>query len=328
MAALAALLHLALSSCDLPSFAHDDAAAVAVVRGALHGTPVRLSGWPAPKWGEGAFLRRFGDLPLAPPIPGAAGAAAAAAGRPPPFFPYVAGKAGNVLLRDYFGAAAKAGALPVLFTYEAHVAAALRDEFEVPRAVAAAPIPAAETVLVGSIPAPFLSVGQVGTSHFYHIHEEAWLGLASGAKRWWFMPPRVEYNKAAPRHVLGYGAGQGAHNPPVEGIAGQLRCDQRPGDVLWFPAGWWHATMSLEHWTVGVGAQFHQAVHFSIAQNKLLEDAASDAELAAEGVDKRNDVDAAGGEEGVVRFSRRDDDDNGSSGGDGQPPRASAEELR
>jgi hypothetical protein len=36
---------------------------------------------------------------------------------------------------------------------------------------------------------------------------------------------------------------------------GTVSCVQHPGEIMWFPLDWYHATCALDEWTVGIGAQ-------------------------------------------------------------------------
>ena len=44
---------------------------------------------------------------------------------------------------------------------------------------------------------------------------------------------------------------EGTATPPP----GTMTCIQSPGDVIWFPKDWYHATCSLTHWNIAIGAQ-------------------------------------------------------------------------
>jgi tetratricopeptide (TPR) repeat protein len=72
------------------------------------------------------------------------------------------------------------------------------------------------------------------------------LVLHEGRKRWWLYPPGT---RPVPRnhHPLGMANGWA---PPAAGLQGayseQLSvCDQNPGDVVFLPSGWHHATLNL-----------------------------------------------------------------------------------
>lgn len=108
----------------------------------------------------------------------------------------------------------------------------------------------------------------LATGHGMHRHKEAWLAQVAGRKMWWLAPP-------APRDG---GVQNSTGHPPfpykdlsleegswpcawllrrslVPVAAPVFQCMQRPGDVLVLPAGWWHATCSLDYFNVAVGGQ-------------------------------------------------------------------------
>ena len=132
----------------------------------------------------------------------------------------------------------------------------------------------------------------------FHIHGEAWLGLISGVKTWLIYPPGYtlpevirkswnpfRYSKDWFSLLLpelktlelinstsypNASVGSSSYRP--------LKCIQRPGDILFLPAGWSHMTLNAEvlDWTmhsnniaasaVGVGGQ---SVWLADARRKL-----------------------------------------------------------
>jgi cyclopropane fatty-acyl-phospholipid synthase-like methyltransferase/SAM-dependent methyltransferase len=86
-----------------------------------------------------------------------------------------------------------------------------------------------------------------GRSHSFHKHGESWLGQVEGRRAWWFLPPSA----AKPVRINACNYLNGTAEPP----AGTLTCIQEPGDIVWFPTDWYHATCALDDWTVGIGAQ-------------------------------------------------------------------------
>jgi len=85
-----------------------------------------------------------------------------------------------------------------------------------------------------------------GNSHPFHKHGEAWIGQVHGRKLWWFLPPETQ---PIPEKVnaCDYLTGK---VPIPEGTFTSL---QEPGDFMWLPKNWYHATCALEDWSVGVG---------------------------------------------------------------------------
>ena len=102
------------------------------------------------------------------------------------------------------------------------------------------------------IPSPFheltyarvLSLGG-GEGVEFMKHCAAWIGLVTGVKRWHFASPdSVNFN---------------GNTRPCE--ASYLKqeeesiCTMYPGDAVYVPDMWWHATCNLKGYTIGVGTQ-------------------------------------------------------------------------
>ena len=84
--------------------------------------------------------------------------------------------------------------------------------------------------------------------HSMHAHGESWLGQVSGRRVWWFLPPDTT---PKPERVDACGYHTGKYKPPPNAMT----CIQNPGEIIWFPKDWFHATCALDEWTVGIGAQ-------------------------------------------------------------------------
>ena len=71
-----------------------------------------------------------------------------------------------------------------------------------------------------------------------------------GRKAWWFVPPQTRkfhQQKLAKVNACDYlrtGAPTGA-----------VMCVQQPGEIMYFPKDWQHATCMLDEWNIAVGAQ-------------------------------------------------------------------------
>ncbi|KAL3921538.1 MAG: hypothetical protein SGILL_002699 [Bacillariaceae sp.] len=84
-------------------------------------------------------------------------------------------------------------------------------------------------------------------SHSFHAHGESWLGQVEGRRVWWFVPP----SEPAPKRVNACLYLTGHESIPPKAT----RFEQNPGDIVWFPKDWYHATCALDDWTVGIGWQ-------------------------------------------------------------------------
>jgi len=80
-------------------------------------------------------------------------------------------------------------------------------------------------------------------------HGVAWLGLVAGAKLWHIAPPDL------PRPSNRECDNGGKVDWALAASEGVEHCVMKPGEVIFVPDDWWHATCNLETYTVGVGAQ-------------------------------------------------------------------------
>ena len=115
---------------------------------------------------------------------------------------------------------------------------------------------AAPPVLARAFPAAasygLLSLGPSRSGLPPHAHGEAWLGLVSGRKRWFLRAPGATIDHEGAVHPLA----------SIRDWAAVLRggCLQAPGDVLYVPRGWTHATLNVgEALAVGEQAQWPAA---------------------------------------------------------------------
>ena len=242
--------------CDFPRFRAGDPAAVA----AAQEGPVLLTGWNTPYriWSERAFMARHGGLPQPKPF------AEDFTGTP---HTLDARSGANVTTREFLAVARAEGAHRLLFTYSRNNPAffeAIGSEWSHPVAIADSMRRGGRTVLDTQF-----SAAERMAQHYFHDHREAWLGLVRGRKWWWMMSPDWDAQSAGGKAFLRRTKQQGGScsflrdgppepAPPALGGEGALkwrRCLQLPGEVVWFPDAWWHATCSLDHWTVGVGEQ-------------------------------------------------------------------------
>ena len=105
-----------------------------------------------------------------------------------------------------------------------------------------------------------VSAGRQNASHSFHSHGSSYLLQLHGKKQWWFLPPTT---------------------PPVERTSAckyfekrppqSLTCLQHPGDLIFVPSQWLHATCMVDQWGVGVGVQLGRpSVEFVVTQSQLL----------------------------------------------------------
>jgi len=98
-------------------------------------------------------------------------------------------------------------------------------------------------------------IGPSGSGLSFHYHQEAWNQLALGGKHWMLYEPgsmpQPEGECPGEVHLdwltKVWPKLKGTPRAPHE-------CVQRPGDVLYLPEGWWHATLNLGD-TIAVSCQ-------------------------------------------------------------------------
>lgn len=98
-------------------------------------------------------------------------------------------------------------------------------------------------LLTGVYANPVLSISGSRGGLQYHNHDESWLGLLVGEKRWFLQhpawTPSSAHRRAAPEELA------------LE--LGVVECLQRPGEVVYLPERWWHATYNTGDLVLGVG---------------------------------------------------------------------------
>jgi len=89
---------------------------------------------------------------------------------------------------------------------------------------------------------PVFSAGAQHTGIGFHRHNESWLAQLHGRKTWLLLPPSATRPPSL---------------PPWWSLAqrplGLRACTLEPGEVLYLPENWWHATWNLDNLTLGVG---------------------------------------------------------------------------
>lgn len=103
---------------------------------------------------------------------------------------------------------------------------------------------------------PQFVLGESGSGFPFHQHGEAILQLLTGRKRWWLLdggqtpPSGYRYDMSQlnwVQHTL----------PKLPPSVKPWTCTQEPGEILYVPDGFWHATLNIGE-TLAVGAQAGQ----------------------------------------------------------------------
>lgn len=102
----------------------------------------------------------------------------------------------------------------------------------------------------------FLSVGNSQTGTVLHQHFEAFNAVIVGSKKWFVFPPHVVPAIEYPPHRTIRKWVSEVYEPALAGNSrlAPLECTVAPGEVLYIPAGWFHATINLGE-TVSVSKQ-------------------------------------------------------------------------
>jgi len=93
---------------------------------------------------------------------------------------------------------------------------------------------------------PFISGGKESLGIALHRHGPTWAACLAGIKEWYVFAN----NKRLPVEPV-------KHRPKAELLEQPdvWHCRQRPGEVIFLPSGWWHATAHAGPWTLAIGAQ-------------------------------------------------------------------------
>ncbi|XP_028310633.1 jmjC domain-containing protein 8 isoform X2 [Gouania willdenowi] len=86
-------------------------------------------------------------------------------------------------------------------------------------------------------------VAGAGTGVPFHWHGPGFSEVIYGRKRWFLYPPDREPHFHPNRTTLSWLRETYPHLPEDEA---PLECTIRPGEVLYFPDRWWHATLNLD----------------------------------------------------------------------------------
>jgi hypothetical protein len=98
------------------------------------------------------------------------------------------------------------------------------------------------------------SMGGVGTGVGFHAHSENWLGQVAGRKAWFVAPPGPNSKGAdwEKKHGCEWLLGEpsaAAQDPRIQS------CVVEPGQVIYVPTSWHHATCNLDEFTLSLGGQ-------------------------------------------------------------------------
>jgi hypothetical protein len=94
----------------------------------------------------------------------------------------------------------------------------------------------------------------------FHKHAKTWQMLFAGRKVWYLLPPGA-WPRALADLVGPYLFPADAWADAVDAlpnVAGLLRCEQLPGEILYFPDDWWHATLNDADYSVAYGEKPHR----------------------------------------------------------------------
>jgi hypothetical protein len=89
-------------------------------------------------------------------------------------------------------------------------------------------------------------------------HPSAWFAAVTGRKRWLFHPPNMDSPSAGANFII---HGSDSKICEVDSLfTSTLTCDQKEGDIVWIPNGWWHSTCNLDEFSMGIGGVTYRQV--------------------------------------------------------------------
>lgn len=102
-----------------------------------------------------------------------------------------------------------------------------------------------------------LMVGPKNSGLPFHKHQQTWQGLSHGLKAWHIVPGGFMHKElellTGPGVFPVHAWAKIVNNLPLG--RRPLYCVQRPGEIIWFPDGWWHATENLGEFNVAFGGR-------------------------------------------------------------------------
>ena len=91
-------------------------------------------------------------------------------------------------------------------------------------------------------------IGSRGSGVAWHYHGPGYAEVLHGVKRWFLTPPEIKPPGWNEKHTT-------LHWLATVGVKrGVMEVDLRPGDVLWFPDRWYHATLNVADYTCFVSS--------------------------------------------------------------------------
>eukprot|EP00940_MAST-03C_sp_MAST-3C-sp2_P003484 g3484.t1 len=99
---------------------------------------------------------------------------------------------------------------------------------------------------------PVVGLGGINSGVPFHVHGEGWSEVIHGAKRWFLFPrngkrPVFDPNKSQYQWLW-----DEYHKLGDEERLSLHECTIKPGEVLYFPSQWYHATLNIEPYTAFV----------------------------------------------------------------------------
>jgi diketogulonate reductase-like aldo/keto reductase len=197
--------------------------------------------WPAFQWKDPwkDFLGKYGDYTVQPlPEYAQAGGHLAFAGVPVRGYP-------NVSLNDAIKTWDKDHLYFNDFKCASELCAAVKDKFITP------------PIFDVKVHSSNFLVGGKNSGLPFHHHGQTWQGLTHGLKAWQIIPKGLmseELEKAT-----------GPYTIPVRSWSPKMKhlpigkrplyCVQKPGEIVWIPSEWWHATENLADLNIAWGAK-------------------------------------------------------------------------
>jgi len=113
---------------------------------------------------------------------------------------------------------------------------------------------------------PIVSLGGKNTSVGIHKHWQNWIAQVEGHKAWFLARPGTEKPQLID-DPCAYDQMQ------LNGKTSVQHCIARPGDIIYLPSNWWHATCNLDNWNFGFGAEGDTAkmpaAHLAVLDNDV-----------------------------------------------------------